>query len=548
MNENEWVMSGDAEFYGSLPGLTLIPDEKNPKQLDDIDIDIDDDANFDSFHNGNGFAVDLGATYQLLPEVKLSASLLDFGFIHWNKNVGAVKKVNDWKYTGVEYDFTSDNNGDYFDKYQDSFDEAFEIDDINAYNSFLVPKLNLGGEYSFFEDKLGAGLLSRTFFLPRSVWEELVITANYRPVKRLTLSTGYSITNLRHESICFAANMTGGFFNVYFGIDNIPMFWGKVVDEYGNKKVSIPSRLNYMRINLGIGFALGGHRKDKDKKDKVKDVIEKFDTTPIVTDSDFDGVVDSLDRCPQTPEGVAVDANGCPLDADGDKVPDYLDKCPDTPAGATVDENGCPNDSDGDGVLDENDLCPDTPAGASVNEHGCSDSDGDGVPDNEDICAGTPSDASVDSKGCPIDTDGDGVPDYLDKCPTVAGPNNGCPEIKEEAKQIFKKALKGIQFASGKSVILTSSYSVLNQVVTLMKNNPEYKLTIKGHTDSSGDPAMNLKLSQERADAVKNYLVAKGIDANRLTAIGYGDKSPVADNSTQAGRAQNRRVELEAEY
>jgi len=142
------------------------------------------------------------------------------------------------------------------------------------------------------------------------------------------------------------------------------------------------------------------------------------------------------------------------------------------------------------------------------------------------------------------------VPDYLDKCPDVAGiaANKGCPEVKEETKKIFAQALQGIQFESAKDVIKASSNSILDKVVTVLKENPSYNLDINGHTDNKGIAAKNLALSQRRADAVKKYLTNKGIDAARLTSKGFGDTVPVADNKTPAGQAKNRRVEFKVNF
>jgi outer membrane protein OmpA-like peptidoglycan-associated protein len=175
-----------------------------------------------------------------------------------------------------------------------------------------------------------------------------------------------------------------------------------------------------------------------DSKDKCPDTPPggKVDERgcPIDIDTDGDGVPDRLDQCPDTPTGAHVDTRGCPTDADADGVPDGLDQCPNTPAGATVDPRGCPSDSDNDGVPDGGDRCPNTPIGAAVDPTGCpSDSDQDGVPDGIDRCPNTPPGSPVDSTGCPIgrDADGDGVPDSLDQCPdtpsgtTVDG--SGCP-------------------------------------------------------------------------------------------------------------------------
>jgi len=309
---------------------------------------------------------------------------------------------------------------------------------------------------------------------------------------------------------------------------------------------------------LGLVFGLGGS-KDTDK-DGVPDKIDKCPDTPkgvvvdalgCPVDSDNDGVADYLDKCPDTPAGAKVDAMGCPLDTDLDGVPDYLDKCANTPSGVSVDASGCPMDTDGDGIPDYLDKCPDTRAGEAVGSNGCPmDADGDGVPDSIDKCPGTPKGVKVDEFGCPLDRDNDGVPDYLDKCPDVAGiaANKGCPEIKAATKKIFAHALQGIQFESGKDVIKKSSNSILNEVVKVMNENPSYNLDINGHTDSKGAASMNLDLSQRRAEAVMNYLTKQGVEASRLKATGYGQTIPVATNSTAVGRALNRRVEFKVNF
>ncbi len=286
----------------------------------------------------------------------------------------------------------------------------------------------------------------------------------------------------------------------------------------------------FLTHTLGISFNMG--------KEKVKD-------------SDGDGVPDNLDKCPNTPKGVKVDVHGCPLDTDGDGVPDYLDKCPGTPKDVKVDANGCPLDSDGDGVADYLDKCPNTAKGVKVDANGCPiDTDGDGVPDYLDKCPDTPAGVAVDINGCPLDTDGDGIPDYLDKCPTVKGTkeNKGCPEVKVEEKKVFNQALQGIQFETGKSVIKPVSFKILDNIVSILNNNPQYNLSINGHTDNVGKSDKNMVLSQERADAVKAYFIGKGINAKRLTAKGWGDTQPVDDNKTAKGRTQNRRVEFKVEF
>lgn len=203
------------------------------------------------------------------------------------------------------------------------------------------------------------------------------------------------------------------------------------------------------------------------------------------------------------------------------------------------------DDRDHDGVPDKDDRCPDVAGLATL--QGCPDRDGDGIADNVDACPDLAGPAQFN--GCP-DTDGDGIPDNLDRCPTVKGlaSMNGCPEVSEKTKKLFEKALTGIQFETGRSVIKKTSFPILDQVVDVMNENPSYDLEIHGHTDSQGDDAKNQVLSEERAAAVRTYLIGKGVAANRLQSFGHGETMPIADNKTAAGRAQNRRVEFKVTF
>src|SRR5205809_327701 len=247
--------------------------------------------------------------------------------------------------------------------------------------------------------------------------------------------------------------------------------------------------------------------------------------------------------------GLSVFTRSGPApDQDHDGVPDRRDACPDTPVGATVDARGCPTDSDRDGVYDGLDQCPGTPAGAHVNAKGCpADADGDGVPDGLDQCPGTPAGARVDAKGCPADADGDGVLDGLDRCPgTAAGTRvdaAGCPILfTPERTPVI---LRGVMFETGKSALKPESFTVLDIVAQSLNAIPDIRIEIAGYTDNTGSTATNLRLSQARADAVRAYLGSKGVAPSRMVAKGYGAANPIAANTTAAGRAQNRRVELQ---
>ena len=230
---------------------------------------------------------------------------------------------------------------------------------------------------------------------------------------------------------------------------------------------------------------------------------------PKPMDSDGDGVVDAKDKCPTTPAGRKVNADGCELDGDNDGVVDALDKCPTTPAGRKVNAQGCELDGDGDGVVDALDKCPTTPAGRKVNAEGC----------------------ELDT-----DSDGDGIVDRADKCPTVfAKTADGCPP---------PLVLEGVNFDNNEAVLRLDAYPILDEAVKGLKVWGDVTVEVAGHTDSVGSDDHNMDLSQRRAEAVRAYLIGKGIAADRLVAKGYGETQPVADNATAEGRFKNRRVEL----
>ena len=202
-----------------------------------------------------------------------------------------------------------------------------------------------------------------------------------------------------------------------------------------------------------------------------------------------------------------------------------------------------PPDHDGDGVRDADDRCPGTPLGRPVDEHGCEyppDDDGDGVENARDACPGTPAGVAVDDRGCPLDGDGDGVPDYRDDCPnTPAGAKvgaNGCEVLPDEPIEFT------ILFDTDKAEIRGNQRGTLREGAALLKQYPSAKAVIEGHADYTGREVYNQALSERRAASVRDHLIAAGIDADRLSTVGYGEHRPVADNATPEGRQLNRRA------
>ncbi|GAA4371953.1 OmpA family protein [Hymenobacter koreensis] len=329
---------------------------------------------------------------------------------------------------------------------------------------------------------------------------------------------------------------------------------------YTSREVSADGLRNDQNENLidlftgaGINFRLGG---------VVGFFVQTGQHLPL--NANFDGSLTRDadkwdDRFLQHTAGLTINL-GQGQDQDQDEVPDRKDRCPNTPPGTPVDDNGCPLDDDHDGVANFQDQCP-SEAGTAENQgcpEGAADADNDGVNDSEDKCPDTPPSTAVDVNGCPTanpdaapaegaDTDRDGVPDADDRCPSSAGPaaNRGCPEIKAETRAKLQEATRFMGFELNKATLLPASYSTLDDIVQILRAYPDYTLSIAGHTDSKGSTAFNLRLARERAASAGGYLRSKGVAENRIVLRSYGPLNPIADNSSDAGRAENRRVEFD---
>ncbi len=286
----------------------------------------------------------------------------------------------------------------------------------------------------------------------------------------------------------------------------------------------------------------------KAQRKAAKKKREPYTPTYHDKDSDGDGVPDGRDKCINTPKGEKVTPFGCPFDSDFDGLYDYEDECVNEPGPKA--NKGCPwGDRDNDGFKDNEDKCPDQPGIKKF--QGCPDTDGDGIPDHQDDC---PDERGPENRrGCPppfIDSDGDGISDFDDLCPKVKGlaANKGCPEIKKEEQEALRKAFENLLFETGKDVIMTSSYPSLNDLAKVMRNNPQANLYLEGHTDDVGDDNANMELSENRARAVKNYLISKGVNEYKIRIAWFGETKPKAGNDTDEGRRLNRRVEMNIFY
>jgi outer membrane protein OmpA-like peptidoglycan-associated protein len=299
-------------------------------------------------------------------------------------------------------------------------------------------------------------------------------------------------------------------------------------------------------------------------------VVAGFTWANQPPDADGDGVPDDDDRCPMVPEDRDgfQDADGCPdPDNDNDGIPDATDRCPNQPEDKDgfEDLDGCPDpDNDKDGIPDAADKCPNQPETVNdfEDDDGCpdqsppaSDKDKDGIPDEADECPeeAEDKDGFEDEDGCPDpDNDKDGIPDVTDKCPlqpeTINGidDDDGCPDKGQAKVRLGKteiETLQPIYFDTDRSRVRHAFYNILGQIASLLKAHSEIgRCAIEGHTDDTGPPDWNQKLSVLRAEAVIEFLADKGVDPKRLVAIGHGEQVPWASNQTPWGRAKNRRV------
>ena len=364
------------------------------------------------------------------------------------------------------------------------------------------------------------------------------------------------------------------------------------LSTYGRTSVELAAGPTFAFAPRWLGFAVGGAGlRDgygtPDWRLLIGARMTRPGETPAGRDDDRDGLVDG-DRCPRAAEDLDgwQDDDGCPDDDnDGDGVADAADRAPREPEDRDGhdDDDGAPDDdNDGDGVADASDRCPD--AAETVNgfddPDGCpdaGDADGDGRRDDVDACpdASEDVDGFLDDDGCPdADNDGDGLADERDRCPGEVGPaeNYGCPDSDDDGDGVVYrvdvcpkeagatkfdgcKTRRRVSLRDGKVVILEPvffksdndqvdrrSFALLDNVASLLADHSELSIQIEGHTDDRDDDEHNKQLSQRRADAVRAYLIGHGIAEARLTAAGFGEERPVADNQTSRGRSQNRRV------
>lgn len=432
---------------------------------------------------------------------------------------------------------------------QGKFLMTFDFSDLNPNFKFLV-HVNAGGVL-FLSDQQDRNTATGSFAL------------EYTPVHFLTLFTDLS-TEMR------ARGMTSG--DWYPTHNPIYLSPGVKIKTPGGLYISVNSDFSLSSRSTESRLNWKPDRGAADNYYYSTNVIPHYGVQAILgwngfitmQDDDHDGIKNDVDRCPKDAEDIDgfEDEDGCPdPDNDNDGIPDLKDKCPNEAEDKDgfEDEDGCPDpDNDGDGIIDLKDQCPNLAEDFDGFEDrdGCPDPDNDkdGVADSLDKCPNEPEDfdSFQDEDGCPdLDNDKDGIPDLKDRCPNEPEVFNniddadGCPDtVKKEPDMPKVQVVHGLAFRSGKADMSFESYQYLAPVIKQLKQYPDVEIEVRGHTDSVGNYGKNMILSQRRADAVRQYLISQGINGERIKATGFGSSSPVADNRSAAGRAQNRRIEI----
>ena len=532
-----------------------------------------------------GLALDLGGSYQITDKIQVNASLLDLGYIKWKTNVtNYVSGEVNYTFEGVDLNALLYDSLDVIKVLSDTLNDIFTANEnTNTYTTKLRTKFYIGGRYDFTKN-LGVNALIYNEVVAGKYFTGISLAATAKLRNWLSVSLNYSAYDRAYNNLGFGINLKNGPIQFYVMSDNL-----LALANYQKAKQA--------NICFGMNIAVGP-RKDKDKDgivdkkdvcpeifgdeaykgcpDKDRDSIpDHLDECPDVSgitlfkgcpDLDKDGVQDKNDSCPDIAGLIAF--NGCP-DKDNDSIIDKYDSCPDIKGLKRF--NGCP-DKDNDGIKDGDDGCPDF-AGLAIN-NGCPDTDLDGIVDELDNCPemvgprenvgcpwpDTDTDGLLDkddicpyikgpieNKGCPyVDTDGDGILDSDDKCPSLKGflENYGCPKIEEEAKEILKTAFDNLEFNTGNAIIKSTSLSSLDDLAGLLIKKMDWKLQISGNTDNVGNDQTNLILSKKRSESVKAYLMTKGVSAERLRTLFFGETQPLESNDTEIGRQKNRRVEM----
>lgn len=304
ISKERWLLQGNSSLRSAVPGLEVITTEDGV--LDDVDFN-NDHLGFSRFFSGVGAGADFGAAYNLLENLQFSASVVDLGFIRWSKNLNKVNKENDFEFDGIVYDVNNDSIN-YWDEYKDMLKRMYVLENNPAgYTTWLTAKIYAGVEYSILDDKIGFGLLSKTYITKKKAFEELVLSSNYRPFYPLSVSLSYSILNGKWSNLGFGVNLNAGPFNMFLCADNIPLKYGK------GDGVFVPVNTKMTSVSFGINFIFGRNKKNAEAAPVIEEaqpeLIDSVDNeaSELEEGTDTEVVVEEIE--PVSPDSGETGSN-----------------------------------------------------------------------------------------------------------------------------------------------------------------------------------------------------------------------------------------------
>ncbi|MCQ2192750.1 MAG: DUF5723 family protein [Paludibacteraceae bacterium] len=543
-NENEWAIRGDADIMAALPGLTI--KEKEDGQIDNLDVDIDDDNIADvAKPQGKGFAIDLGATYKINPNITVSASVIDLGLIRWNKNLHKIRKVNDFVWDGIEYDINDDTTN-YGKEYEEMFEAMFRQDgNAKAYNTWLNTKIFLGGEYSFWKDRLGLGLLGRGEVYQGKFYGNGVASANFRPWRQFSASVTYGLFDGHWNNLGAGININAGPINMFLNAEHIPLKYAK------DDALIIPSHTNQFELCMGANIYIGYSKKRELKE--MNNIEGLIDTISVAADSSI-AVLETADEPNNANEGdvwVEDPQNELPEATKmeepkaeevkatvKEEIKEVKEDANTAAKKAEQEAAKKAEEAKAEAVKKEQEakaaaMKAEQEAAKKAEEAKAEAAKKEQEAKAAAMKAEQEAAKKAEEAKAEVTVATEDVLKTVEESETSLASNGEPTEIAASnltpaQTAVKKEAVAKIKFLKDPSTIALdpSCYPALDKLVEELNSNPNLTIGIYSHSSLVKNKNYTYFLTEERANVVRGYLVDKGIDYSRIKTVGMGNDQP----------------------